>query len=111
MLLRLCIPLIALILLRNLGVLEENADLLLHNFEEDYQALVCARADVYRRNMVDALHFLSAQYPYLTEAAQNEEMDEDGLEECQGASFSVYRETNPKLPWIYPNWLYRETAR
>lgn len=111
MLLRLCIPIITMILLKNLVVLGKTADFVLSSFRENYQALACARNDVYRRNLADSFHFLAAQYPYVAEAPYEEETDEELSMDCKAASFSVFRESNPQLPWIYPNWLYRETAR
>jgi len=111
MFLRLCIPLIALILLKNIVLLAESSDLILSSFEQDYQTLVCARNDVYRRNLIDSFHLLAAQYPYVEEAGYEERIEDEASLDCGAKSFSVFREANPKLPWVYPNWLYRETAR
>lgn len=109
MLWRLCIPLIALILLRDLALLGEIAAGVVQAFEQDYQTLVCARETVYRLNLDDGWHYLAARYPYVAEQGLEEGMDDD--QDCDKEGFRVFRETNPKLPPLYPNWLYRERAR
>ncbi|MBC7662095.1 MAG: hypothetical protein H7249_20560 [Chitinophagaceae bacterium] len=107
MLLRLYLPVLVLILLKNISVLDRGADALMQGFQTDYQNLLCARADVYQRNLADSWQFLEARYPYLNERAML--LPEVAQEDCSEAHFAVYREVNPKLPLIYPNWFGIET--
>lgn len=99
------------ILLRNIGILSEMSERVLDEFNKDFQLLSCARQDVYRRNIAEAVQFLSGQYSYVDAEMSIRDFvdDEEDEEKCQDENFAVYREYNPKLPAVYPNWVYRET--
>ena len=108
MLVRLYLPVIILILLKNILVLAADADGIVSGFHEDYQRIVCARSDVYRRNLQDGLQYLMARYDYLEEADLDSLLPEPLA--CTDVDFAVYREVNAKLPFVYPNWLYKEMS-
>lgn len=105
------IPLIAMILLRNIGLLSEMSERVIDEFDKDYRVLTCARQDVYRRNLEEAVQYLAGQYDYVdSEMSLEDLLDfEEGGDDCRDQNFAVYREYNPSLPAVYPNWVYRET--
>jgi hypothetical protein len=107
------IPLIALILLKNTGYLFEISEFIFSEYQKDFQLVTCARQDVYRRNIEEAIEYFAGQYDYVASdlAAQDFIEFEEDEESCKNESFAVYREYNPKLPAVYPNWVYRETER
>jgi len=105
------IPLIVLILLMNVEALGLLADGIDARFRRDLQTILCAREDVYRRNVTDAYRFLASRYSYVKERSfDSTEFLADPGGDCAGYEALVYREVNAQLPLpaIYPNWIYRE---
>ena len=108
MILRTFIPLIALIVLKIIQNLEDISKHVRRDFVSSYQRKVCARGEVYGRNIEDAFLYLQKRFPQLEGEASD--LWEEPVGPCEQASYSVYRETNEELELLYPNWVYRETV-
>ncbi len=109
-LMKLFIPFIALILLRNIGEFAEGAASVRDEFDQDHRELVCGRSDVYSRNLKDSFLYLASKFPELKNQAMPD-FDQDKDLDCGEAAYAVYHENNPGLPALYPNWRFLERGR
>ncbi len=107
MLLKIFIPLIALILLHNVLELDQLTKAMRADFQTSYDAVQCARRDVYERNIEDGLLYLEDRFPDLV--AEPDEFALLAESDCENAEFAVYRETNEDLELLHPNWTFVET--
>ncbi len=106
MLVRLFVPLIVLIMLKNLEELSLVAKLVSDDLRLSYETLVCGRYLAYVENINDAQRFLSQEWGRDMSVPQSN-IDEARFERCFETSISIYREVNEDLPLHYPNWVYR----
>ncbi len=105
------VPIIFLLMIKNCLMWAALSDAIDSRFMEDYHTVICAREEVYRRNLDDAFRYLSARFAYVGEKTfAVDEFVSNPTEGCDPAAFRVYREINPKLPSLYPNWIYRERS-
>ena len=110
MLLRLFLPLIALIAFKIISELEEISKDVHGDFVSSYELAVCAREDVYERNLEDAFLYLQQKFPEADATATTADVWGGKQAECSAHSYKVYRESNEDLELSYPNWVYRETV-
>ncbi len=102
---RVLIPIISLILLRIVTEIAGIAKDLQSDIYQSYQVLSCGREAAYQQNLVAAAEYLQDRFP--AALSYSISTDERGAA-CQAVRFRLYREFNPKLPQLYPNWVYQE---